>query len=433
MNMPATPGNPEQGPAVWSDLEQCRFKVARRSFVDPDILKDEYRTIFDKCWLYLGHESELAKPGDFVTRIVAKRGLLFTRDAQNKINAFFNACPHRGAQVCRERMGNAKSFQCFYHGWVFGSNGVLKSQPGSECYPADFNKDGQANLVAVPRMDSYRGFWFVCFDRNVQSLPDYLAGAKEWIDIVADQSEAGMTLVGGTQEYQIRANWKLLTENSIDGYHAINTHATYVDYLKNSQGSMSPVPFEGTGYDLGNGHAVIEYRAPWGRPVAQWIPLWGEDGKRELDKVHSRLVERFGKERADRIAFSNRNMFIFPNLVINDIMAITVRTYFPTAPDAMQVMGWALAPKEESPWARKYRLSNFLEFLGPGGFATPDDVEALEQCQRGFENMLEAPWSDISKGMNKEKVNYDDELQMRAFWTQWQKNTQARASAGVKS
>lgn len=415
-------------PVVWTDKEKHRFKVARRSFVDPEILKTEYETIFNKCWLYLGHESELVKPGDFVTRIVAKRSVLFVKDAGGKIGAFFNACPHRGAQVCRERKGNAKSFQCFYHGWVFGADGKLKSQPGSECYPDDFNADGQANLVAVPRLDSYRGFWFLCFDSGVQSLPDYLAGAKEWIDIVADQSETMMTLVGGTQEYQIRANWKLLTENSIDGYHAINTHATYVDYLKNSQGSMSPVPFDGTGYDLGNGHAVIEYRAPWGRPVAQWIPLWGEEGKVELAKVHARLVERFGQERADRIALSNRNMFIFPNLVINDIMAITVRTYYPTAPDAMQVFGWALAPQEENAWARKYRLSNFLEFLGPGGFATPDDVEALEQCQRGFESMLEAPWSDISKGMRKEKVNYDDELQMRAFWNQWQASTKATAA-----
>lgn len=425
MNAPLT----AEQPALWIDQERQRFKVSRRSFMDPRILQQEYRTIFEKCWLYIGHASELEKPGDFVTRVIARRSLLFTRDAQNRINAFFNACPHRGAQVCRERKGNAKSFQCFYHGWVFGADGALRSQPGQECYPDDFNADGSANLVPVPRIDSYRGFWFICFDRNVQSLSDYLAGAREWIDIVADQSEVGMTLVGGTQEYQIRANWKLLTENSIDGYHAINTHATYVDYLKNSQGSMSPVPFEGTGYDLGNGHAVIEYRAPWGRPVAQWIPLWGEDGRRELDEVYARLVQRFGRERADRIAFSNRNMFIFPNLVINDIMAITVRTYFPTAPDAMQVFGWALAPKEESPWARKYRLSNFLEFLGPGGFATPDDVEALEQCQRGFENMREAPWSDISKGMGKAHVNYDDELQMRAFWMQWQQRTQATAFA----
>jgi p-cumate 2,3-dioxygenase alpha subunit len=157
--------------------------------------------------------------------------------------------------------------------------------------------------------------------------------------------------------------------------------------------------------------------------------LWGEEGKAELNKVRARLVERFGEARAERIATLNRNMFIFPNLVINDIMAITVRTYFPTAPDAMQISAWALAPQDESAWARKFRLSNFLEFLGPGGFATPDDVEALEQCQRGYEAMKEAPWNDMSKGMIKDKVNYDDELQMRVFWNEWQRRTGATAMA----
>ena len=174
---------------------------------------------------------------------------------------------------------------------------------------------------------------------------------------------------------------------------------------------------------------MIEYRAPWGRPVAQWIPAWGEDGKREMAAIYARLVERFGTAHADRIATSNRNLFIFPNLVINDIMAITVRTYYPMAPNEMHVSGWALAPQDESAWARKYRLLNFLEFLGPGGFATPDDVEALEQCQRGFENLMEAPWSDISKGMNKTVPSYDDEVQMRAFWSHWDKCLQSGVAA----
>ena len=113
-------------------------------------------------------------------------------------------------------------------------------------------------------------------------------------------------------------------------------------------------------------------------------------------------------------------MVIFPNLVINDIMAITVRTFFPTAPDYMEVNAFALAPKEESDWLRKYRLFNFTEFLGPGGFATPDDVEAIEKCQAGYAASGEAQFNDISKGMNRRgEENYDDELQMRCFWLEW--------------
>jgi len=139
-----------------------------------------------------------------------------------------------------------------------------------------------------------------------------------------------------------------------------------------------------------------------------------------MDRIHARLVGEHGQKKADRICFKNRNLLIFPNLVINDIMALTFRTFYPLAPNYMNVSGWAMAPVNETDWTRKYRLNNFLEFLGPGGFATPDDVEALESCQAGYANSLEigAEWNDISKGMGADPM-YDDEAQMRSFWKEW--------------
>jgi len=401
------------------DYDNLQFRVAREAFVSEEVLTGEYEKIFNKCWLYVGHQSEFKKPGDFVARTIARRNILVTMGTDKAIKAFFNTCPHRGATVCRERSGNSKNFQCFYHGWVFGCDGNLKSQPGKESYSEGFAASGAGNLVAVPHVDCYAGFYFISFNPNVESLSDYLAGAKEYLDLVSNYSESGMGISSGTQEYAIRANWKLLVENSVDGYHAVSTHATYLDYLKNTNGSLSSTKLEGHSFDLGNGHAVLEYAAPWGRPIASWIPLWGENGKKEIEQIYARLVERHGEEMAHRMAHKNRNILIFPNLVINDIMAITVRTFYPQAPNYMLVNGWSLAPIEESDWARKFRLSNFLEFLGPGGFATPDDVEALESCQNGFNNFGSVPWSDISKGMGKATPSYDDELQMRAFWTRW--------------
>ena len=119
-------------------------------------------------------------------------------------------------------------------------------------------------------------------------------------------------------------------------------------------------------------------------------------------------------------------MVIFPNLVINDIMAVTVRTFFPTAPDYMEINAWALAPVEESEWRRKFRIYNFTEFLGPGGFATPDDVEAIEKCQQGYAVGGEAKWNDISKGMNRtDGWSFDDEEQMRCYWREWDRRMAA--------
>jgi p-cumate 2,3-dioxygenase alpha subunit len=400
------------------DSERKLFKVPRRAFVDADVFEAERRLVFDRCWLYVGHASEIDAPGRFVTRSVGGRNVIFNRDATGRVNVFMNTCPHRGATVCRERVGTAKHFQCFYHGWVFGADGTLKDQPGKDSYCEGFNADGGGNLVAAPRHEEYRGFHFIAVDEDIVDLPTYLGNAKEYIDLVADQSESGMVIVGGTQEYSLRANWKLLVENSIDGYHAATTHSTYLDYLKGTAGALAAAPLLGVGRDLGNGHAVIEYTAPWGRPIGQWIPAWGDEAKGEIRKIVDGLAARFGAERAQRIALNNRNLLIFPNLVINDIMAITVRTFYPLAPNALNVNAWALAPAEESEWARKSRLESFLEFLGPGGFATPDDVEALQHCQRGYDNMREVGWNDISKGMGKVQPAMDDEIQMRAFWTE---------------
>jgi len=405
---------------VGEDSPQALFQVSRRAFTDDEVLKREYDAVFNKCWLYLGHESEVARKGDFVRRIVAKRNLVFVRDQAGRLNAFFNTCPHRGAEVCRHAKGNTKTFVCFYHGWAFGTDGKAKSIPGGDRYGTDFQAQGRGNLVPVPRFESYRGLCFVNFDPGAVPLAEYLGNAREYLDLVLDQSDAGMAIVEGMQEYAIRANWKLLVENSNDGYHAATTHATYLDYLGSTHAKDQEVALSGVGRDLGNGHAVVEYTSPWGRPVARWIPKWGEEGKKELDAIRNRLEALYGRERADRIALKNRNLLIFPNLVINDIMAVTFRTFYPLAPDYMNVNGWALAPAKESEWARQYRLDNFLEFLGPGGFATPDDVEALESCQAGYQNSLErgAEWNDISKGMGLD-ARYDDEAQMRAFWKEW--------------
>lgn len=401
------------------DREAGVFRVARRSFIDNSVFEAERSQIFDRCWLYVGHITELPKKGSFVTRPVGGRNLIFNRDAAGDVHAFLNSCPHRGSTVCREASGNTKNFTCSYHGWVFGANGKLRDLPGIESYAQGFIEDGCADLVPVPRLEQYRGLWFVCFDVAAVALVEYLAGATEYLDLIADQSQAGLEIVSGRQEYAIRANWKLLVENSFDGYHAVSTHATYFDYLKNMNGVLAQNNVVGFAKDLGNGHAVVEYSAPWGRPVANWVPAWGEERKPDIEAVYQRLVAQHGEARATRIAKNSRNLLIFPNLVIVDVMALTFRTFFPKQPDYMEVTAWAVGPSEEEGWLRQNRLHSFLEFLGPGGFATPDDVEMLESCQRSYANSREAAWNDVSRGMKKAEPATVDEHQIRVFWERW--------------
>ena len=399
------------------------FQVNRMAMTSQDIFAREQRRIFDRCWLYLGHESEIPQSGDFRTRTLVGRPLIFCRGEDGKARALINSCPHRGAMVCREKQGNAKAFHCLYHSWSFKNTGEILDLPGAEAYSGAF--DSRAfSLAPVPRQASYRGFFFICFNRDAQPLEDYLAGAKDYLDAVADQGEQGMEVIAGTQLYCARANWKLLVENSIDFYHTVPLHKTYFKFLKDFGTDLSS-GVSGRGYDLGNGHAVVKFRAGWGRPVARWEPFWGEAERDRLAGVRADLVKRVGPQRAELIADTDRNLCVFPNLLINDIMATVLRQANPISADYMEITQWALAPIGESAAARERRLQSFNTFLGPGGFATPDDIEALEGCQRGFAAYRELTWSDYSRGYAQElqgpdaPMKSDFELQIRAFYRRW--------------
>jgi p-cumate 2,3-dioxygenase alpha subunit len=410
------------GPAlVVDDRNRGVFRIHRSTMVSPAVFGLERQHIFYKCWIYLCHDSEIENNGDFVTRDVAGQPLFVVRGRDGRPHCYYNTCPHRGATICREERGNAKRFTCFYHAWTFDSSGRLVSLPDEPGYGEGFDRS-ERGLQGPPRLAEYRGFWFMSFDPGVEPLVDYLAGAKEYIDLIVDQSEEGMRVLPGSNKYSIGANWKLLVENSMDGYHGMPLHQTYFNYLGDIGGKVAN--YEGNAgphmgpRQLGNGHAVIEGPTPYARPIARWAPMFGQDARADIESVRARLYASHGIDRAARMCDTIRLMVVFPNLVINDITAITVRFIDPVAADRMNVTAWALAPKEETAAQVARRIDSYLTFIGPAGFATPDDVEALESCQRGFAAGADPGYSDISRGM-KRMPRGNDELQMRAFWRAW--------------
>jgi p-cumate 2,3-dioxygenase alpha subunit len=401
---------------IRDDRAKGVFRVNRRSFIDPEILEFERREIFDKCWLYAGHESEIRNPGDFVSRRVGGRPIFLVRDSKEQIQAFLNTCPHRGNLVCREKAGSARVFSCFYHAWTFNLQGDLIGVPGEDAYTAGFEKKAMG-LKSVPRYESYRGMIFVCYDKDAVDLRTYFGEeTRKRLDYMLDFGGADVEIVPGSQSYSMKANWKLLVENSIDAYHGMYTHQRYFrQYLPDigmaNDRWVGARAFDKTqGLALGNGHSVIE-------SPAQPTPL-DVTAKEELAEIRAELEQAFGKERASLMLDVHRNLFIFPNLILISLWR-TVRTFYPVSPDYMEIDAWALMPGSESQELRQKRYENFISFLGPAGFGTPDDVSGLEGCQRGFATYRELPWSDISRGMGRDQPQAIDELQMRSFWRRW--------------
>ncbi len=417
------PDRGPDGPLLIDDPDAGVFRVRRSAMARPEVFEAEMRAVFDHVWIYLGHESEARGKGDFVTRTVVGRPLLMARGDDGVLRVFVNSCPHRGAEVCQEPCGTRRAFQCPYHAWTFRNTGELSGVPDEAAWGGAYRR-ADFDLKRV-RHQSYRGFVFICFDDAAPDLESYLAGARVYLDYVADQSGEGeLEIVQGTQLYSGRANWKLLVENSIDFYHTVPLHQTYFRYLESIGADISG-GVSGNGYDLGGGHGVVCFQAGWGRPVARWEPSWGEAERKRLEKVRADFEKRLGPERARMVCDVDRNLMIFPNLLINDILSTVIRFVNPVSVDYMEVTQWALAPVGEDPEARARRLHSFNTFLGPGGFATPDDIEAFEGCQRGFAAFRELPWSDYSRGYFGEAGRPDEkgqssfERQIRSFYRKW--------------
>src|SRR4051812_27414959 len=73
--------------------------VNRRIFWDPDVYQLELEQIFARCWLFVGHESQVRNPGDFLATTMGEDAVLVTRDRQGGFNVMLNSCPHRGNRV----------------------------------------------------------------------------------------------------------------------------------------------------------------------------------------------------------------------------------------------------------------------------------------------------------------------------------------------
>jgi p-cumate 2,3-dioxygenase alpha subunit len=175
-----------------------------------------------------------------------------------------------------------------------------------------------------------------------------------------------------------------------------------------------------------NGHAAFELGIRTGKPIADWIPAFGPESKPIIERKKAELLEKWGVERGTRMSTRTRNLLIFPNTILNDVMSLSVRTAWPETPTSTRANIWSLAPMGEHPLIRKIRLQNHLTFVGPGGFAHPDDYEIFDRIAMG-DRMSPSIMHDYSKGMKAGSTDdvmvatgdQADEGQQRAWWTQW--------------
>lgn len=398
-------------------------RVHTSLYLDPAIFEAEFEHIWNRTWVWVAHESEIAKPGDFKSTFVGRQPVLVTRDESGEIHVMLNRCRHRAAAVCETERGNASSFTCPYHGWTYELNGRLKVVPFSDGYSDCLDK-AEFPLARL-RVGVYRGLVFASANPDGGSLEEHLGGARAWIDAFMDHQGAGYPLrVAGQHRFDYRGNWKIQLENTTDFYHFPLVHGSFIASVQGSAATaLRALPTKPTAYcrSLGNGHSV-----------AVSTPDAGEKGRlipASVDALVKSLTQQVGEEVAGRIVRSiggsGFNLNLFPNLALSGTFLRELR---PIAVDRSEVRHIALAMDGAPTEANRFRLRIHEQFQGQGGFGTPDDVEVWERVQRGARAGKDL-WILLNRGLNRERetspgertAHLTDETGMREAYSMWKR------------
>src|SRR6266403_1652051 len=132
--------------------------LQQKYFVSPEVFAEEQKKIFSEHWLLVGHQSQIAKPGDFFVPEVAGESLIITRDKNGEIRGFYNVCRHRGTRLCEEQSGHSSAIQCPYHAWTYGLDGRLIGSPHMDEVPGFDRSDYSLHPV---NLGVWEGFIFV--------------------------------------------------------------------------------------------------------------------------------------------------------------------------------------------------------------------------------------------------------------------------------
>tara|TARA_R110000787_G_scaffold107589_1_gene215598 strand:- start:50 stop:1372 length:1323 start_codon:yes stop_codon:yes gene_type:complete len=389
------------------------FRVDRNIYLDEEIFEAEMRNIFEGNWQFLCHESQVKKPGDYFATHLGRQPVYVHRQEDGSLKGFLNVCSHRGAKLTPLQQGNAKTLTCRFHGWTYKCDGAcIRIKDEATGYGEGFDRSVY-DLRELPALGSYKGFIFGSLSGDVDPLEDFLGESRAFLAFVADQSAAGLEVLPGSQKYVIGGNWKMSTENAVDGYHTSTVHRVFANtvslrearegyegMMKTEVGRLAKKVRNGC-YDLGRGHMVI-----W----AERDPV----STSPLSEAEDRLSRDYPEGRVNWMLRRGRNLIVYPSLMINDFAATQIRIFRPLSVNETEVTIYCLAPSEESREARYARLRKFEDFFMASGMATSDDVTALEATHEGSRGRV-ARWGEFHRGMGTMIAGPDDVAEEGGF------------------
>ena len=214
--------------------------LPQKYFVSTELLGREREKIFTRSWILVGHQSQLANPGDYFLATIANESLIIIRDSKLALRAFFNVCRHRGTRLCEELTGHVRAIQCPYHAWTYALDGSLIGAPHMEEISGFDKSDFSLHPAHV---GLWEGFVFV----NLAESPIPLA--KWFTDLTGKFSQWNLPNLRSAKriEYDVKANWKLIFENYSECYHCPGVHPALskISPYDSAENDLTEGPFLG--------------------------------------------------------------------------------------------------------------------------------------------------------------------------------------------
>ncbi len=192
-----------------------------RYYTDPSVYERERLGLMARTWQFAGHESEVARIGDYFTFQVAGESLFCIRGRDGVLRTFYNVCQHRAHQLV-EGAGSTRFVICPYHAWTYELSGKLRGGPNLRAVPG-FDKNSVC-LTAV-RTEIFHGFIFVNLDPDAAPMDVWYPGVRdalaEYVPHIATLKPLEWVIIDEA------CNWKVSIENYSECYHCTINHPTF--------------------------------------------------------------------------------------------------------------------------------------------------------------------------------------------------------------
>ena len=369
--------------------------VSRDIFVDPELYEIEKERVFARCWLFVGFEDQVRKPGDYFTSRMGEESVILSRDRDNTVHVFLNSCRHRGMKVCRYDEGNTPVFTCPYHGWSYAGDGSLVGVPRyKDVYREELDKS-QWGLVEVAQMANFHGSIWATWDPKAPSFLDYIGdneyGLGLWLD-KPDGSEGDIEVIGGVQKWLFSSNWKFGAENFVgDGYHGTPTHHS-VELV-----GINPVGGQGrrvatttAGTEVAPNLHVSHHGS--GRSSVRITP---EDTPYQpvyvnqppvVEEYYRQSHERRKQALGNRWRVTSENGNIFPNATQGANRSMCL--WHPAGPDWTECWRWYFVQRDAPQEVKDMFRHWMMRWSGPPGLTESDDMENWNYAHKASKGVI---------------------------------------------